>query len=243
MHHTFITELFDWKPREPSKVVRLFNKVLKRLRIPVGIYPHRFSGVMTNVEQRMNMVHLASEVLVREVPGDFVELGCNEGYSAVLFRKVIDHYDPSRELHVYDSFEGLPDARPEDGNTPFFGGQMAVAQEKLLANFRAAGVKPPVIHPGWFDKTLPTQLPDTIAFAHLDGDFYESILVSLEHVYPRLSKGAICLIDDYADPEVYNGWNLLPGVKRACDEFLRDKPEQVSVLYAGDYAHGFFRKL
>jgi O-methyltransferase len=88
---------------------------------------------------------------------------------------------------------------------------------------------------------LAAQLPSRIAFAHLDGDLYESILTSLTHVYPRLSQGAICLIDDYADPAC-PGWNGLPGVKVACDEYLRDKPERVSVLYAGDRAHGFLRK-
>ena len=33
-----------------------------------------------------------------------------------------------------------------------------------------------------------------------------------------------------------------PGVKKACDEFLADKPESVSVLYSGHYTTGYFRK-
>jgi O-methyltransferase len=242
VHNIFLTELFDWKPNEPSRGLRIFNKILAKLRFPLRVYPPRYSGMMTNIEQRMNMYHLASQVLVYGVEGDFVELGCNAGQSAVLFRKLMDHYDPSRALHVYDSFEGLPEPKSEDGDTPFFGGQMAVAEEALLANFRRAGVEAPTIHRGWFDDSLPGGLPERIAFAHLDGDLYESILVSLEHVSPRLSRGAVCLVDDYADPAIYDGWNYLPGVKRACDEFLREKPERVSVLYAGDYAHGYFRK-
>jgi hypothetical protein len=85
----------------------------------------------------------------------------------------------------------------------------------------------PVVHKGWFKDTLPHDLPERICFAHLDGDLYDSILVSLEHVYPRLSKGAICLIDDYSDPAVNpQGWNQLPGVKQACDEFLCHKPKR-----------------
>ena len=112
----------------------------------------------------------------------------------------------------------------------------------LLANFKRYDLPPPEIHAGWFNKTLPDQLPDRICFAHLDGDFYESILVSLEHVYPQLSPGAICLIDDYSDPNVHDGWDRLPGVKRACDEFLANRPEKVSLIYAGDFTHGFFRK-
>lgn len=242
MHSAFITELFDWRQRETPRAARLLNAILRRLGSPLRLYAARFSGVMTNVEQRMNMFHLASQVLAYGVPGDFVELGCNAGHSAVLLRKVLDHFDPQRELHLYDSFQGLPPPSPQDGNTRFVAGQMSVTSETLLANFRAVGVAAPVVHAGWFDDTLPNGLPDTIAFAHLDGDFYESILTSLRYVYPRLAPGAICLIDDYADPSVLRGWNELPGVKRACDEFLADKSERVSVLYAGDYAHGYFRK-
>lgn len=81
------------------------------------------------------------------------------------------------------------------------------------------------------------------SFAYLDGDLYDSILISLKHVYPRLTKGAICLIDDYNDPSINPvGWNKLPGVKKACDEYLSNKPEKVTLLYAGVYPHGFFRK-
>jgi O-methyltransferase len=65
----------------------------------------------------------------------------------------------------------------------------------------------------------------------------------LKHVYPRLTKGAICVIDDYSNPDVYPEWTQLPGVKRACDEYLADKPEKVEQLYSGVSPHGYFRKL
>jgi O-methyltransferase len=41
------------------------------------------SGVMTNIEQRVNMYHLVSQVLAYSVEGDFVELGCNTRVSSV----------------------------------------------------------------------------------------------------------------------------------------------------------------
>ncbi|HEU5321017.1 MAG TPA: TylF/MycF/NovP-related O-methyltransferase, partial [Methylomirabilota bacterium] len=141
-----------------------------------------------------------------------------------------------------DSFEGLPPGQAADGPVPFAAGDLQASRETLAANFRRHGLRPPEIHAGWFQDTLPTRLPDRICFAHLDGDYYDSIMVSLAHVYPRLSPGAVCLIDDYHDPSFGPGWNLLPGVKKACDEFLADKPERVSMLYAAEYSHGYFRK-
>jgi O-methyltransferase len=243
MHNVFITELFDWPEREPGKRARWINRQLARMRIPLRLVPLNQTGVMTNVEQRMNMYHLVEQVLAYGVEGDLVELGSHTGQSAVLFQTLIERIDPARRLHVYDSFEGLPELAPQDGDTPFAAGQFTVGKEKLLANFGRYGLTEPVVHEGWFDATLPDGLPDKISFAHLDGDLYDSIKVSLEYVYPKLSRGAVCLVDDYCDPVVRNEYNFLPGVKIACDEFLADKPEEVSVLYAGGFGHGYFRKL
>ena len=51
------------------------------------------------------------------------------------------------------------------------------------------------------------------------------------------------MIDDYCDPAVDpDGWNALPGVKKACDEFFVGKPEKVHYIYSDPYSHGFFRK-
>ncbi len=243
MHNIFITEYFDWRKLQPSRKIQVINKVFEKMGLWVRLSPPIETGVMTCVEQRMNMYHLVTQVLVYDVSGDFVELGCNTGQSAVLFRKIMDYHNTGKTFHVYDSFEGLPEAKPEDGDTPYSEGQMAVAEATLLENFKRMNVAPPIIHKGWFDDTLPVDLPEKIAFAHLDGDFYDSIKVSLEHVYPRLSKGAVCLIDDYSDPDVHESWDELPGVKKACDEYLADKPEQVSVLYAGGFSHAYFHKM
>lgn len=243
MENFFITEYFDWPLGARSWKIRSINRLLALSHVKIRVRGPGHTGSMTNIEQRMNMYHLLSQVLAYDVPGHVVELGCHEGHSAVLMRKVMDYYAPDRQLHVYDSFEGLPEIDTNDGETPYYTGQLKTTKSVLIRNFKRYGVCVPEIHEGWFSDTLSSELPDRICFAHLDGDLYQSILASLEHVYPRLSKGAICLIDDYADSLVHDGWNLLPGVKKACDEYLANKPERMSVLYAGEYSHGFFRKL
>ena len=43
----------------------------------------------------------------------------------------------------------------------------------------------------------------------------------------------MCLIDDYSDSAVIETLDWFPGVKKACDDFFLDKPEQVAVLYGG----------
>ena len=45
----------------------------------------------------------------------------------------------------------------------------------------------------------------------------------LEHVYPRLSPGGVCVMQSYCDPAVRNQQAAYhrPGVKQAADEFFR----------------------
>lgn len=257
MDNFFITRDFDWRIRRSSNVDRALNLLTRRIGFNANTADivdrliHKYtglkfaptrSGISTNVEQRMNMYHLVSQVIAYGIEGDLVEVGCNEGQSSVLITKVLKSFNSPKKLHVYDSFEGLPSARSEDGDA-YKKGDLATSQDVLISNFATHGLELPTIHKGWFEDTLPQGLPDRICFAYLDGDLYSSILVSLEHVYPRLSKGAVCLIDDYCDPAVNpDGWNHLPGVKKACDEFMADKPETICYVYSGSFTHAFFRK-
>ena len=245
MDNFYISDWFDWKQARLPPLVRFINRLLRRVRSRFRLLRQPYTGSMMNVEQRMNLYHLVNQVLAFGVPGELIELGCFEGQSAVVIQRVIDEVDPRRHLHVYDSFEGLPEPNDRDGvgRDSFPAGFLATTKERLLENFSRYGLRPPEIHAGWFHETLPDELPQRICFAHLDGDHYDSIRISLEAIYPRLSSKAAVLIDDYCDPEVNPGsWNRLPGVKRACDEFFADKPETVTFLYSGDRPHAYFRK-
>ncbi len=201
---------------------------------------------MTSREQACNLYHLLRSVTVAAVPGDVVELGCHEGVTAVLLQRTLDELGSDKRLHVFDSFAGLPPSTSEDfrdGAPATQAGALAVTEESVRRTFARFGVKPPEIHKGWFEDTLPVSLPARVAFAHLDGDLYSSTLTGLQQVYPRLSRGAVVVLDDYHDPErLPSRWSLFPGVKQACDEFLADKPERVVPLLAGHECHGFFTK-
>jgi O-methyltransferase len=185
---------------------------------------------MTNTEQRMNLFHLLRQVLVYGVEGDVVDLGCYLGQTGVLFGKVLEEYAPDRQLHTYDLFPN-----PE---------MLEVAGR----NFSSAGLRLPMIHKGAMENTLPDELPQSICFAQIDvgsteaGDVKALVLHCLQSVYPRLSKGAVCVLQDYADASIIDSWDPWPGVKAAADEFFAQKPESVSFLYAGYCSHGFIRK-
>ncbi len=265
MDNTFILTLQEDKPRNNflskvvSKIIKFFNSNNKFIKLKFKndnlnrFYQIKHSdkfdskenllkGYMASIEQSINNYHLLVQTVLLETPGDVVELGCFEGTTSVLIQKTLDQFNSKKRIHVYDSFEGLPEKSKKDGDTTFDLGACRTQKEALIDNFKKFGVRLPEIHVGWFQDTLPKELPSKISFAHLDGDFYSSIMESLIHIYPKLSKGAVVVIDDYCDPEIHNIHNILPGVKQACDEFFKDKKEKVSVLIAGCQSHGYFRK-
>ena len=123
-------------------------------------------------------------------------------------------------MHVYDSFEGLPAKTAEDGATPCGKGHSAVSVEQFKKTFADAGVELPVINKGFFGDLADDKYPEKICFAFFDGDFYGSIMDSFKKVYHKMVPGGIILIHDYE-------YAPFPGVKKACDDFLKDKPEVI----------------
>lgn len=245
MDNLFLCEFLGTPPRQ-SKFIdfadRVFRKVIPWLRI--GSY---WRGEMASVESRMNLFHLANQVLLMKTEGDFVEIGCHAGESTVILKKIIQEMDPKRKLYAFDSFQGVPASGKADEGV-YKKGDMTAPLEKFNNNFARLSLDKPVIVPGWFEDTLDRSLPEKIAFALIDADLYKSTLVALKNIYPRLSPGAICLLGVYWDPEtkVKMTTNLhykSPGVKKACDEFLMGKLEKINILISGNYTSAYFRKV
>ncbi|PIS00756.1 MAG: hypothetical protein COT84_06085 [Chlamydiae bacterium CG10_big_fil_rev_8_21_14_0_10_35_9] len=196
---------------------------------------------MMGFAELLNLYHLLSRVLLEKTEGEVVELGCYKGFTAILMQKLLDSVASDKRLFVYDSFEGLPEKSDKDlwdnaenirkcdflDNKRVGKGWFKASRETLLENCKKLKVKEPIICQGFFDETLPLNLPNKISFAHLDADFYSSTLTALEHVYPRLVDNGILLIDDYCDPKIFSKKNTLPGVKRACDEFFKNTSQKI----------------
>ena len=72
------------------------------------------------------------------------------------------------------------------------------AEDDFRAAMRLAGANYRVER-GWFDDTGPRYAAEQrpIALLRLDGDWYESTMVCLEHLFPLLVDDGLVLIDDY----------------------------------------------
>lgn len=149
--------------------------------------------------------------------GDFVELGCYKGDTSLLIAEILKNTD--HILYIYDSFEGLPEKTGNDESAlgeNFKGGELYVTKREVKERFLRAGLKLPVIKKAWFNELTDEDLPEKIAFAFLDGDFYESIRDSLKLIDGKMVEGGIIVVHDYMNP-------ALPGVKKAVDEWLINK--------------------
>ncbi len=166
-------------------------------------------------------------VLSSSVAGSIVEFGCYSGTTSLYIQRLIDRHGP-REFHVYDSFAGLPDKTSHD-NSPvgeqFKTGELAVSKKEFIMNFKKAGLRLPHIHKAWFSELTPSDVPDAISFAFLDGDYYESIRDSLVLITPKLSPGAVIIVDDYMN-------EALPGAAIATDEWLQFHPAKLLTVHS-----------
>jgi hypothetical protein len=146
-----------------------------------------------------------------KVEGDLAEVGVFRGGSA----KLICQAKGARPLHLFDTFEGLPE--PENGDAQrFHAGQFVGLFEDVQRYLKTF---PQVfLYKGYFPDSAGPIEGKRFSFVHLDVDLYKSTLGCLEYFYPRMSRGGIIISHDYNNAE---------GVRRAFDVFFADKPEPV----------------
>jgi O-methyltransferase len=238
MHpHPAVSLFPEWKPQLPW-LAHIVNRYLRRWKTNLRLERVvNGSRDMTTVEQRFSLVQALAAVVESRVPGDIVECGCFEGKTTALLTRMLGEWGEPRPVHVFDSF----------GSTYFLG--EASVEEALRQNFAQVNLPLPVIHRGLFQETIPEQLPEQIAFVHLDCGGYENPAIHqrslehcLSHLYPRLSPGGICVLMDYNDGTFVEIDDALPGVRRALDNFLADKPEKRTLLWGGQGGMAYFRR-
>ena len=191
-------------------------------------YTNKMKLLSDQIDERELTIILRelTSVLKSDAEGDVVEFGCYVGTTSVPMAKLLQ--TTQRTLYVYDSFEGLPEKTSEDkspAGEQFVAGELSASKKVFIKNFKQAGVPLPVITKGWFSDVTEDQVPDKIAFAFLDGDYYRSVLDPLKLIWPRLAPGAVIIVDDYAN-------EALPGAAKATDEWLLTHPAKLRVEHS-----------
>ncbi|QIK95397.1 macrocin O-methyltransferase [Sphingomonas sp. HDW15A] len=163
---------------------------------------------------QLDLIERAVVRVEREkVSGDFIEAGIWRGGAVILMRALLDAYEiKDRRIFAADSFAGIPiNTRAKGDPVDKWVDRWAAPLDDVKANIRRFGLLDDKVRflAGFFADTLPTLTDERFALVRLDSDSYDSVETSLEHLYPRLSRGGVLIIDD---------WHLV-GCRQAVEDY------------------------
>lgn len=160
---------------------------------------------------------LAEELLcgirARGVAGDCIEAGVWRGGAVIAMRAMLDELGlTDRQLIAADSFAGIPlSTRFPHDPVDLWPDRWIASLDEVKGNIVSAGMDDGRIEllEGLFADSLPTLAARRFAFIRLDSDSHDSVMDSLETLYPLLNPGGVILIDD---------WHLF-GCRLAIDKY------------------------
>ena len=133
------------------------------------------------------------------------------------------------DIFLFDTFEGMPEpgekdylassgelARDLPAASKSADGVRAYAPiEEVQRNLESTGYPAEHLHlvKGLVEDTIPAGAPDEISVLRLDTDWYASTRHEMVHLYPRLAKNGVLIIDDYGH------W---AGARAAVDEYFAE---------------------
>lgn len=220
-------------------LIRLHGEVEGRLRL--RLYERHYPYMVTLIRQVRRdrityipsgaLLDLALQIIATEKKGGsgaIVEAGTALGGSAIILAAM---KGKDRPLILYDTFGMIPPPSEEDGpdvhrryarivsgKSKGIGGSIYYGyrenlEDEVASNFRRYGMdvadNSVVFVKGRYEDVMDVTF--TVAFAHLDCDWYSSTQVCLEQLDPHLVVGGRIVVDDYYS------WS---GCALAVDEFL-----------------------
>lgn len=222
----------------PSRPGRLASEVPAHYDDEVQEIIRSVRARTMTAHEKLHALVIATRYIVDHgIAGDIVECGVWRGGSMqAVAHALLDRGVTDRDLHLFDTFEGMPAPSAEDrtrDGTP--------AAELLASSSRDARIWAEAsledveqgmaetgypaarvhFHPGKVEDTIPERAPERIALLRLDTDWYESTRHELEHLYARVPPGGVLIIDDYAT------WQ---GARKAVDEFLERTGERLLLV-------------
>jgi O-methyltransferase len=183
----------------------------------------------TSPERLFALCNAIAYLSAQKIPGSIVECGVWKGGSMMAAAlSLLQLNDASRDLYLFDTYEGLPTPGKEDVS---IAGAAALDEfkaqprrgefsrwffaplEEVRRNVLGTGYDGKKLHfvKGKVEDTIPTQAPSQIALLRLDTDWYESTRHELIHLFPRVNNGGVIIIDDYGY------WK---GARKAVDEYI-----------------------
>jgi len=190
----------------------------------------RIAGyTMTSVERQAALIQAVRHLVRQKIEGCFVECGVWRGGSSMAMALTLaQEGDTSRDLYLFDTFEGMTPPKDVDR---MFDGTLALTHldfdlnkagwvwavagiDDVRHNMRSTGYQQKLVRyvKGPVETTIPSHMPvGPIALLRLDTDWYDSTKHELTHLFPLLTEGGVLIIDDYGHWE---------GARKAVDEYF-----------------------
>jgi len=179
------------------------------------------------------LAHYELFKMVQNIPGEIIECGIFKGASFARFAMFRDLFgNPySKKLIGFDIFGKFPKTKFVDDHKrrkKFIeeAGALSISKPQLMKVLKHKGIDKFVeLVKGDITKTVPAYLKSNphlkISLLNLDTDIYEPAVTILEHLYPRITKGGILIIDDYG---------TFPGETKAVDDYFHNKNFKIKKL-------------
>lgn len=169
---------------------------------------------------------------VLDVKGSIVECGVLQGFGVMSWAKfsaILEPLNLTRRIYAFDTFAGFPSVTEKDTTSvaPVApGGLFADSYEELLELIQTYDSTRPLGHipkvelvRGDASATIPAFLQShphvLVSLLFMDFDLYEPTKIALEHLVPRMPKGAVIAFDELDNP-------LWPGETAAMLEWCGD---------------------
>ena len=180
------------------------------------------------------------------IPGDIIECGVFKGVSFLSWLKCLKILSPnsSKKVVGFDMFSGFPkdleeaekiSAKKYVKSSEYKGlkpDHLAKKAEKIFGKNKFELIKGDVVKTS--KKYVSKNYGFKISLLHLDLDTYSGTKASLNEFFPRLSRGGIVILDEYAS----RGW----GETDAVDEFLKGTNYKVNLLDNTESPTGYIVK-
>lgn len=176
------------------------------------------------------LAHYELFKMTKDIPGAIVECGVFKGVSLVRFASFRDTFgnDYAQKIIGFDIFGDFPKtefAEDQKFRDDFINsaGISSIAVEQLMQILKMKRIDRNVeLVKGDVTKTVPEYVEANphlkISLLNLDTDIYEPAVTILEHLYPRIVKGGILILDDYG---------TFPGETKAVDEYFKGKSVEI----------------
>jgi len=221
---------------EPERLQReLLERIFSTTDLSTFEILRNFPSFTPRVNLARFLAHYELFKKIYEIPGIIVDLGVYRGASTFTWAKLCEIFCPTdvrKTVYGFDTFSGFPTLAPEDGAVNeaqdvrpggYHGGQTAerdllMARDAMNQDRHLRHIERVELVKGDVLETIPKFAAEKgnglrVALLNLDLDLYEPTKVALEVLVPRMSRGGLIVLDEYAV-------DTFGGETKAVDEYF-----------------------